>query len=96
MGTNERRSSGSGSVCLSVGACLLGGGCCVFFRSGILGIEMHSFVENPSADRPPDFTLAPSDLFSLFLLNLFPSCLFPDDGREREVLNRVGKLASKG
>ena len=86
MGTNERRSPGSGSVCLSLCrrllACLAEAAAFSFARE-FGGIEMHSFVENPSADRPPDFTLAPSDLFSLFLPNLFPSCLFPDDGGER-------------
>ena len=51
------------------------------------GIEMHSFVENPSTDFIP----ASSDLSSLF--SFFFSSFFPGG---REVLNRVGKLVSKG
>ena len=53
------------------------------------GIEMHSFVENPSTDFIP----ASSDLSSLF--SFFFSSFFPGAGG-REVLNRVGKLVSKG
>ena len=53
------------------------------------GKEMHSFVENPSSDFVP---ASSSDLFSLFLR------FFRPNGRTdgREVLNRAGKLASKG